>query len=291
MEGRVSWGGFPQLQTKRPVLYDGPAAGDEPAGRMMTPTIWDHGLAVLCGLVLPLLGVWQQRQLAADDEGLEPFETREKIAMYWGNSAMLLFLAGLVVLVWWLVGRSLDTLGLTAAPRQWLVGGILAGVLLVAYVLDTGWSLVTSKRRAEARRRWRRDTPFMPETWREARHSLVLITSAAVGEEIVFRGFLVSYVASLTGSSTGGLTLAVALPSLVFALCHAYQGAHAMVKIAVGAALFGAIFVVTGSLWIPIVLHFLVDLVASLLGPVLMGPPRESVIQAVCSAAPENSES
>lgn len=276
---------------ERPGPYDGPAAGGEPAGRMMTPTIWDHGLAVLCGLLLPLLGVWQQRQLAADDEEMEPFETREKIAMYWGNSAMLLFLAGLVALVWWLVGRSFDALGLTAAPRQWLAGGILAGVLLVAFAVDTGWHFVTSERRADARRRWRRDTPFMPETWREARHSLVLITAAAVGEEIVFRGFLVSYVASLTGSTTVGLTLAVALPSLVFAFCHAYQGAHAMVKIAIGAAIFGAIFVVTGSLWIPIVLHFLVDLVASLLGPVLMGPHREGAIGAVDSTAPELSES
>jgi len=240
----------------------------------MTHTIWDHGLAVLCGVVLPLLGLWQQRSLAADPEGQPPLETREKIWMYRGNALLMLGLAGVVVVIWCAIGRSLGSLGITAAPGEPLMGAVLSAALLAGFALDTCWNLATPERRAESRERWLRDTPFMPETWPEVQHSLVLIVGAAVGEEVVFRGFLVSYVAGFTGSSGGGAILAVGLPALVFALCHAYQGLHAMTKIAVGGGLLGAILVTTGSLWIPIALHFLVDLSSTTIGVALMRAGR-----------------
>jgi len=47
-----------------------------------------------------------------------------------------------------------------------------------------------------------------------------------------------------------------------------------VLKIVLLAGFFGAILMVTGSLWIPIVLHFIVDLVGSLLGPRLLEPDR-----------------
>lgn len=241
----------------------------------MTHTIWDHGLAVLCGVALPLVGLWQQRAFAAEPEETPPLETREKIALYRSNALLMLGLAGVVVLVWSLVGRSLEALGLTAAPRELPAGVALSAALLVGFAVDTWWQLATAARRAETRRRWLRDAPFMPETWREAKHSLVLIVGAAVGEEVVFRGFLVSYATAFTGSTSGGVVLAVGLPALVFALCHAYQGPHAMAKIAIGGGLLGALFVATGSLWLPIALHFLVDLVATLVGVGVVSAERE----------------
>ncbi len=254
------------------------------------PTIWDHVLAALCGVIAPAIGVWQQRKLTTDEGELEPFTTRAKIAVYWSNSAVLWILAGAAVLAWWWAERTFASLGLTAAPERWAVGGALAGAVLVLYAADVWWNLATSERRAEARERWQRDTPFMPETGREVAHSLVLVTSAAIGEEIVFRGFLVSYVTSFAGVSLGGLAAAIALPALVFAACHTYQGVHAVGKIFVGAVLFGALFVVTGSLWIPIALHFVVDIVGSGLGPRLMGEQRrpEHLVPTDVGGAQEN---
>jgi membrane protease YdiL (CAAX protease family) len=164
-------------------------------------------------------------------------------------------------------------LGLTASPERMGPGITLALVFLLLYALD-GWRQLRPARLAETRARWRRDTPFMPETSRELRHSLALVLSASVGEEILYRGFLISYLAHYTGTTALGLCLAVALPAVLFGVCHCYQGLHAVAKIALLATLFGAIFVVTGSLWIPMILHFLVDLIGMLLAPKLL--TRES---------------
>ena len=110
----------------------------------------------------------------------------------------------------------------------------------------------------------------MPATPGEVGHSLVMVASAALFEEIVFRGFLIAYVAHFTGATTPGLVAAVMLPAAVFGLGHLYQGWHAVLKIVLLAGVFGWILVVTGSLWIPIALHFLVDLIGVCLGPRLL---------------------
>jgi len=238
---------------------------------MFSATPWDHALAVLCGIVLPVVGVLQHRG-RADDPDLEAFDSTQKIVVYWGNGVLLWILAVAVVVAWRHGDRTLAELGLTAPPGRLICGVPLALVFVAAWSLDAWRQLATPERLAETRARWRRDTPFMPETPRELRHSLVLVASASVCEEVAFRGFLVPYVTGFVGTSPAGLALAVALPSLVFAVCHAYQGFHAVVKIAFLAGVFGAILVVTGSLWIPIALHLLVDLVGVLLGPTLLRP-------------------
>lgn len=229
-------------------------------------TLWDHLLALLVGLLLPVAGALQGRRSEDDDE---PFSPREKIALYWSNSVFLALIAGLTILVWRLEGRSLDALGLTAAPGELVWGVGLAALFLALFAADTLRQLAPG-RIAETRARWRRDTPFMPATPREMRHSLAMVTSAATFEEIVYRGFLIAYVAHWTGTTPAGVAAAVALPAVVFAVCHAYQGGPAMAKIALLSSFFGAILVVTGSLWIPIALHFVVDLVAFRMGPRLL---------------------
>ncbi len=226
-------------------------------------------MAIVAGLVLPLVGALQHRR-AGPSTDPQPLPTREKIALYWSNSAVLWGIALLAILAWRGAGRDLAQLGLTSAPARPGLGALLAAAFLAAYSFDTWRQLSTPERLAATRARWRRDTPFMPENRREVLHSLVVVVSAAVAEEIVYRGFLVGYVATWSGRSAAGLALAVALPAVVFALCHLYQGVRQATKIALLAGLFGAILVVTGSLWIPIALHFFVDLVGSALGPKLL---------------------
>lgn len=238
------------------------------ASPMIDATHWDHLLALLVGLLLPITGALQGRRRPEPVEP-EPFTPSEKVALYWSNSAFLAVVAGLAILAWRVGDRSLDTLGLTVAPTHLAWGGGLAAIFLALFAADTLRQLAPS-RIAETRARWRRDTPFMPATAREMRHALALVVSASVFEEIAFRGFLIAYVAHWTGDSSAGTVAAVALPALVFGICHAYQGGWAMAKIALLSGFFGAILVVTGSLWIPIALHFVVDLIAFRMGPRLM---------------------
>lgn len=236
-------------------------------------TVWDHLLAFACGVGLPVFGLLQHRAARAD--GPVVFTRRDKVVTYWASSVQLAVVGGLTLLVWRAGGRTLDELGLTARPEDLGTGLLLAAAFLVAYAADV-LHKVRPSRRAETRARWRRDTPFMPATWPEVGHSLVLVVAAALFEELVYRGFLVAYVAHFTGTTPLGLALAVALPAAVFGVLHLYQGARSAVLIALLAGVFGALLVVTGSLWIPIALHLLVDLIGSLLGPWLMAerPPE-----------------
>ncbi len=239
---------------------------------MLLPTVFDHLLASLICLVLPAVGAMQQRGSTTQAEPAE-FEPWEKIATYWSNSAVLALLAALGLLTWWAAGRTWHDLGLTAPPARLGWGLLLALLFLLVYALDT-WRQLIPERLPATRARWRRDTPFMPQTALEVRYSLVLVSTAAVAEEILYRGFLIAYAAHFTGPSALGLAAAVALPAAVFGFSHFYQGWRAVFKILLLATVFGAIFLVTHSLWIPILLHFLVDLIGMLLGPKLLGPGK-----------------
>lgn len=251
---------------------------------MQSLTPWDHVVAAIVGIGIPVSSAlpWLLRR---DRPAPPAMSTRDKITLYWSNGIGLLGLAAGAVYVWTHAGRSLAELGLTAVPRRLPEGLALAAVFLALFALDTWWELSSAERLQATRARWRRDTPFMPASPREVRHSMVLIGCAAVGEEILFRGWLIGYLTHLTGTTPSGLAAAVALPAVVFALAHAYQRGHAMVKIAALSCIFGAIFVITGSLWIPVALHFVVDLVGSLLGPRLL--PASSSMLADPAREPE----
>jgi membrane protease YdiL (CAAX protease family) len=236
---------------------------------MTSPTPWQHLLALAIGVALPAYGVLQHRRLRGDGRVLEP---RQKIATYWANTIFLLLLAVLAVLAWRRTG-TLATLGLTAPPRRLGVGLLLAAVVLVGYAADVWWQLATPARLAATRAHWQRHAPFMPATAREVRHGLALVVAAATAEEILYRGFLIGYLAWFTP-----LPVAVAVPALVFGASHLYQGGHAVAKIVLLAALLGVIAVVTRSLWIPMALHFAIDLAGLLLAPVLLA--REPAAEA-----------
>lgn len=221
---------------------------------------------MLVGLALPLSALLR-------GEPGEPLELdrRERVVALWTNSAFLWVTAGAVGLAWWWADRPRAALGLTAPSGGHGLTLAISAALLAVYALDTWVKMRTPAGRARARERILRQIPFLPRQRDELPHLFALSASAGVCEEIVFRGFLVSYVASYTGSGPTGVFVAVAAPALVFGLAHCYQGWKAAALVACMAVAFGATFVVSGSLLVPIVLHTAVDLIGGLLGMRLYG--------------------
>lgn len=81
---------------------------------------------------------------------------------------------------------------------------------------------------------------------------------AGISEELVFRGFLLYYIA---GNLPGiGIAWRIALAAIIFGLCHFYQGWQGMLGTAILGAVLGGLYVATGSLLLPIILHALIDL-------------------------------
>lgn len=168
-------------------------------------------------------------------------------------------LVGLVALSFWLERRPvLATLGLRAGvpfSRDMLIGlgGGILGFLAVMFLAVRYFRHLQEHhaRRLEAL------GPMIPTTgWERFQFALVSLT-AGFCEEVLFRGFLFFYIASLV---PGVLDWAlVAASGVIFGLAHLYQGWTGVFTTGLLGALFGWMFL-GGNLWGPIILHAVIDL-------------------------------
>src|SRR2546429_1599355 len=91
----------------------------------------------------------------------------------------------------------------------------------------------------------------------------LMIAGGGFGEETVFRGFLFERFGKLFGSGAGAKRGIVLLTAAWFALAHyPEQGLPGVEQALVTGLVFGAIFAVTGRIWIPMFAHAAFDLTA-----------------------------
>jgi membrane protease YdiL (CAAX protease family) len=98
---------------------------------------------------------------------------------------------------------------------------------------------------------------LVPVTNSERLIWIVVAISAGICEEIVFRGWLLTTLHDQIGLTGKSLLL---VGALIFGLAHAYQKAPGVILTALVGGFFCVLYVKTGSLLIPILLHALVDL-------------------------------
>jgi membrane protease YdiL (CAAX protease family) len=96
-------------------------------------------------------------------------------------------------------------------------------------------------------------------------HFALLSVTAGVCEEILYRAYLIWYVAQFTGAGLGGLALAVAVSALIFGIAHLYQGLTGATRVAGIALVFGGVYVLSEAVWLVILLHVYMDLAGGLL--------------------------
>src|SRR6478672_1423498 len=90
-----------------------------------------------------------------------------------------------------------------------------------------------------------------------------MIVGAGFGEETVFRGFLFERLGKLFGTGASAKVLIVLLTSAVFALGHyANLGLPGVEQAMITGLVFGAIFAVTGRIWMVMCAHAAFDLTA-----------------------------
>ena len=78
--------------------------------------------------------------------------------------------------------------------------------------------------------------------------------NAGITEELIFRGFLLWYLEPFVGIA-GAAVLAV----VAFTLAHAYQGVAHVPALALASTYFVGLYLGTGSLLLPVVLHAVID--------------------------------
>ena len=102
---------------------------------------------------------------------------------------------------------------------------------------------------------------MLPVSERERRWWILVSLAAGFCEEILYRGFITQYFSGSLGATISiGTVGAWLLASVCFGLAHAYQGLSGVVRSGLGGLLLGAIAILSGGLWVPILLHFVFDL-------------------------------
>jgi len=137
------------------------------------------------------------------------------------------------------------------------LAGLMAGMLIVI-MLPAVLALGNEKIRMKAGKAAKKLAFLLPSTGEERRWWWVVCITAGVCEEIVYRGFLLHYLHVLPFHWT--LTVALVVSSVIFGIGHLYQGIAGAVQTVVIGFLLGALFVMTGSLLLPIAVHAVMDL-------------------------------
>jgi membrane protease YdiL (CAAX protease family) len=89
---------------------------------------------------------------------------------------------------------------------------------------------------------------------------LVVWTFAAFGEEIAYRGYLLTRAADLGGRTTAAYWLGIIVVSILFGYGHYYKGPTGILDSGMAGLILGAAYVVSGkNLWTSILAHGLID--------------------------------
>jgi membrane protease YdiL (CAAX protease family) len=232
--------------------------------------------ALLLVAVLALLG-WFVRNDRAEYEAFKAFtrtEDRQRAFRRWVAKSFLLFWGdSLVVVV--LIGRAGTLLrlspefapllphlpgGLNAGVVPFVIGGVIGGGIIGAVA---GTLL---KRNRSAKPKVLGDIePLLPRNADERKWTALLGANAAVGEELFFRLMLPLLIALVAGSAI----IAFVAAGLIFGAVHFYQGWVGILATTLAGFFFAALYLVSGMLWIAILLHAVMNLNSLWLRPLL----------------------
>jgi len=219
-------------------------------------TLIDHLFALVLIVGLPVFATWHAthliRRVTRDPANTRTPDYLLTIAIQWGLTVVL---GG-----WWLMAaRPFADLGLTLPIGAGRWGTILISSTAIAFFGYHAYAVARSPE-AQAKVRAQLDAQpnvrvILPTNTQEARAFGAVALTAGICEEVLYRGFLLYYLNQwLPGAA------AVAAAIVIFGVAHLYQGARGILLtgIAGGAAM--AVYLLTGSLIAPVVLHAVVDL-------------------------------
>jgi membrane protease YdiL (CAAX protease family) len=214
----------------------------------------DHLFVIaVIGLVFPFFGWWAYQRF------LERLKREGGAALVREYQQTLIWLLGLglgAMALWHVAGRDWAAMGFAASRDSGVATGITIGAL-VALALRPILVAFSSKAAAGIRKQFGPLEAMLPRDGRQLCWGLIVSVFAGVFEEIAYRGYLMAYFG--TWLDQWG---ALAASSLLFGLAHLYQGKWGVPLTALLGALFGWVYIETGSLLLPMLLHAALDISA-----------------------------
>jgi len=170
-------------------------------------------------------------------------------------------LGSLVVFFAWRNKEPLKLLGLTRR-NFWREVGLGAGLFL-PFVTGIGYLELGLQRLGFSLTQLSSIYSISANRWQPLLSKGLALIVIAVVEEVVFRGYLIRRLSGVFKSSI----VALILSSVIFAFGHSYEGWAGMITVGVDGLIFALVYLWRHSLVSPIVMHFLLDFLAIVLGP------------------------
>jgi membrane protease YdiL (CAAX protease family) len=238
-------------------------------------SLLDFGPAALAAVVVaaylvvgePVAGHVLHRRfegrLRTDPDARRSFYVR-LLVLEWGLAVL--------ALVVWLATPGVDAgqVGLRW-PQRWPgpVTGLVVLLVLLFVVISTralrGGALLEAAEPVRRPGEGRHAEPpghatlaLLPRTAGERRLFTVVGVTAGVCEEWLYRGFFLAVVAAVAGGLPTGVLVLVA--AVAFGLAHVYQGRVGVLTTGLLGGVMAALYLQTGSLLLPVLLHAAIDL-------------------------------
>ena len=215
--------------------------------------IVDHAYLVVAVVLIPVVSFVSFRRLlqrVAAGETVEPMHLYRSTALYqW-------ILMAVLVVAWILLGRPFTALGFTLELDLRLLAGVALTIAAVALLLKQLQRVrnATDDELDEIDGQLGELRILFPRDRRELAGFYGMSVTAGIVEETIWRGFLFWYLGMFMP-----LWAAAIVSALGFGIEHAYQGLAAVPRVTLAGAAFPLLYLVTGSLWLPILLHVAVD--------------------------------
>jgi membrane protease YdiL (CAAX protease family) len=241
----------------------------------------DHALAFLLAVVNPAASVRSASQLA---RRIASGEAPARLRYYAWGMAEYWAMALVLGMLWAWTGRPFAALGIVApaGTAAWITAGLCVATVIF-YAMQVRAALASAEARASLQAQIDQSPgmrAILPVSAAEMRGFAAAGVSAGICEELLYRGFMLWYLAALLPWGW-----AIAATVAIFGVGHAYQGAHGMLMTGVVGGVELAVYLWTGSLLAPIVMHVVIDLANGYIAYRAAGPfsepsPASSTIRA-----------
>lgn len=207
-------------------------------------------LAVLVGLIVPIysmLGNGEKiKELIIESPEL-------KISMYVQSMIFQWIMVGLILLSLFYNGDSLDKIGLDFLDQPFMISGLFGGGLLSLWIFD---NYDISKLNLEKFRRKNKDLMYLfPTNQKEHNWTVAISFTAGICEEIIFRGFTFWQLSQFLP-----IIPSILIVNLLFSLSHFATKMKNMVFAFLFGVFWSVTFIYTGSLWLAMLMHIIIDL-------------------------------
>ncbi|MBL6689485.1 MAG: CPBP family intramembrane metalloprotease [Pseudomonadales bacterium] len=184
-------------------------------------------------------------------------EDLNRSIIYWQTMGMQWTGFTILAAGWLLLDRPLANLGMQPGSA---IGYATGGAVALLLVVFFGYQL-TQIRKISFAEKQRQFVALgvvgyaLPRTRQEYVFSNFVSITAGIVEELVYRGYVI-WLLSLYMP----LWAAAIVSTIAFGVAHAYQGWEGILKTGFVGGIFATIYLATGSIWIPVVLHALLDM-------------------------------